>query len=408
MELSESFLTDHPRNTLRLLFVSHSFPPADRPLSNMGGMQRVATELYEALRKRTDLDLSAHLLQRSWTRHWIEGPFYLAQGRRLIRRLAERREIDAILFSSIVTPALMFLPKQLLRENGIATAAIVHGRDVTTPVLPYQRAVRRAFDVLDAVLPVSRASAGVCRERGVPDDKLHVIPNGINLRRFRPLADRETMRRELLQTFPTMPPPPEEGLLLCSVGRHVPRKGFAWFIDQVMPLLPEDVHYWIAGNGPEAENIQAAIAQRGLEHRVRLLGRISDAALEALYRGSDLFVMPNVPVRDDLEGFGVVMLEASLGGGLPTIASNLEGIRDVIAEGVNGHLVESGNAWAFSEAIMAYYHNRPALEAASRRAAAYTAENFCWSAIADRHVQVLRKLTSGVSAPSKIEEVLAV
>ncbi|WP_457651698.1 glycosyltransferase family 4 protein [Rhodocaloribacter sp.] len=393
---------------MRLLFVSHSFPPADRPLSNMGGMQRVATELYEALKKRTDLDLSAHLLQSTWSRHWIAGPAYMAKGRRLIRRLAERREIDAILFSSIVTPALMFPPKRLLQEHGIVTAAIVHGRDVTTPILPYQRAVRRAFGLLDAVLPVSRASAGVCRERGVPEGKIHVIPNGINLRRFRPLADCETMRRELRAAFPDLPTPFDAGgLLLCSVGRQIPRKGFAWFIDEVMPLLPEDVHYWIAGNGPEAENIRAAVARRGLEHRVRLLGRVSEEALETLYRGADLFVMPNVPVRDDLEGFGVVMLEASLGGGLPTIASSLEGIRDVITEGVNGHLVESGNAWAFSEAIMAYYHNRAALEDASRRAAAYTADTFCWSAIADRHVHVLRSLTSGVPALSEVEEELA-
>ncbi len=374
----------------------------------MGGMQRVATELYEALTKRTDLELSAHLLQKSWTRHWIEGPFYLAQGRRLIRRLAERREVDAILFSSIVTPALMFLPKRLLQANGIVTAAIVHGRDVTTPILPYQRAVRRAFGMLDAVHPVSHASAGVCRERGVPEEKIHVIPNGINMRRFRPLAGRDAMRRELRTAFPDLTPPFDaDGLLLCSVGRHVPRKGFAWFIDEVMPLLPEDVHYWIAGNGPEAENIRAAVARRGLEHRVRLLGRVSEEALETLYRGADLFVMPNVPVRDDLEGFGVVMLEAGLGGGLPTIASNLEGIRDVIAEGVNGRLVESGNAWAFSEAIMAYYHNRAALEDAARRAAAYTADTFCWSAIADRHVHVLRTLTSGVPALSEVEEELA-
>ncbi|QXD13710.1 glycosyltransferase family 4 protein [Rhodocaloribacter litoris] len=396
-----------PQNTLRLLYVSHSFPPAGRPLANLGGMQRVATELFEALRRRPDLKLSAHLLQSSWTMHWLRGPAYMIRGHRHIRRLIQQRAIDAILFSSIVTPALMWLPKKLLRESGIITAAIVHGRDVTTPIAPYQHAVRRAFDVLDAVLPVSRASAGVCRERGVPDEKLHVIPNGINLKRFRPLADRETMRRELVRTFGPLHVPPDDGLLLCSVGRQVPRKGFAWFVEHVMPLLPEDVHYWLAGDGPEADNIRAAVARRGLEHRVRLLGRVSEKELETLYRGADLFIMPNVPMPNDLEGFGVVMLEAALGGGLPTIAARLEGIRDVISEGVNGHLIESGDAWGFSEAVMAYYHNRPALEAASHRAAAFTAENFCWSAIAERHVTTLRTLVTGVPAPAPLEATAA-
>ncbi len=386
------------RDTLRLLYVSHSFPPAGRPLANLGGMQRVATELYAALHKRPDLSLRSYLLESSWVMHHLKGPFFMAKGHRHIRRLAEEGAIDAILFSSIVTPALMFLPKALLRERGIATAAIVHGRDVTTPIAPYQRAVRRAFDLLDAVLPVSRASAEVCRERGVPDDKLHVVPNGINLKRFRPLDDAATMRHELIQTFGQAPP--EDGLLLCSVGRQVPRKGFAWFIEHVMPLLPDDVHYWLAGDGPEADNIRAAVARRGLEHRVRLLGRVTEEQLEILYRGADLFIMPNIPVPHDLEGFGVVMLEAALGGGLPTIAARLEGIQDVISEGVNGHLIESGDAWGFSEAVMAYYHNRTALAAASQRAYRYTRENFCWSAIAERHVEVLHTLVPGVPTPT--------
>jgi len=355
-------------------------------------MQRVATELYEALKARTDVDLSACVLQSAWNTHYYKGPLFLARGHRTIQRMAERREIDAVLFSSIVTPALMFPSWGLLKKQGIATAAIVHGRDVTTPLKPYQRAVGRALKNLDAILPVSRASAAVCRDRHVPGYKLHVVPNGINQARFQKLTDREIMRRELSHHFSDQHALPEDAMLLCSVGRQVPRKGFAWFVDNVMPLIPEDVHYWIAGFGPEAENIRAAVARHGLENRVRLLGRVSEEELALLYRGSDLFIMPNVPVPHDLEGFGVVILEASLGGGLPAIASRLEGIRDVIAEGVNGHLVESGDAWAFSEMIMQYYHDRPALAAACERSRAHTAERFCWSAIAERQVNVIASL----------------
>ncbi len=359
----------------------------------MGGMQRVATELYAALQKKPNLHLSSYLLRNTWAMHWLEGPWYLARGHRRLRRLAEEGGVDAILFSSIVTPALMFPAWERFREQGILTAAIVHGRDVTEPIRPYQRLVRRALHHLDVVLPVSDASKAVCVARGLDPARAQVIPNGINLRRFRPLAPQPLMRAELCRELgDSAHPLPDSALLLCSVGRQVQRKGFAWFINQVMPLLPEDVHYWLAGEGPEAENIRAAVARRGLSHRVRFLGRVSERALETLYRGADLFVMPNRPIPNDLEGFGVVMLEAALGGGLPAIAAGLEGIRDVITEGVNGHLVESGDAWAFSEAIMQYYHNRPALDVAAHRAAAHIARNFCWSAIADRHLAVLRTL----------------
>jgi phosphatidylinositol alpha-1,6-mannosyltransferase len=215
----------------------------------------------------------------------------------------------------------------------------------------------------------------------------------VDLGRFAPLNDFETMRHTMKTAIddPAHPLLPEDALLLCSVGRQVERKGFAWFVDQVMPLLPEDVHYWMAGDGPEAENIAAAIDRHGLHDRVRMLGRVSEEDLTLLYRGADLFIMPNVPVEGDMEGFGVVMLEAGLSG-LLTIASRLEGIQDVVTEGENGHMVESGDAWAFSEAIMAYYHNRAAMEAASLRAAQHTANTFCWAAVADRYVRTLQLL----------------
>ena len=112
--------------------------------------------------------------------------------------------------------------------------------------------------------------------------------------------------------------------------------------------------------------------------------------------------MPNIPVAGDMEGFGVVMLEAGLSG-LPTIASRLEGITDVIREGENGHLLASGDAWGFSEAIMRYYHDGAGLSEARERASRYVADHFSWHAVADRYVTALRT----ASAPSISEEAVA-
>ncbi|MFW5972743.1 MAG: glycosyltransferase family 4 protein, partial [Bacteroidota bacterium] len=160
------------------------------------------------------------------------------------------------------------------------------------------------------------------------------------------------------------------------------------FVDSVMPLLPPNVQYWLAGDGPENDTIREAVAARGLEDRVRLLGTLSEADLSRLYRGADLFVMPNVPVPGDMEGFGIVMLEAGLGG-LPVVAARLEGIQDVVAEGLNGHFIESGDAWAFSERIAEYVYNRERLDDASERALSYVREHFGWDAVANRYVDVL-------------------
>jgi phosphatidylinositol alpha-1,6-mannosyltransferase len=155
-----------------------------------------------------------------------------------------------------------------------------------------------------------------------------------------------------------------------------------------MPMLPGDVMFLVAGEGPDRARIEAEIARHRLGDRVRLLGAISDSELEMLYHGSDLFVMPNVPVPGDMEGFGLVMLEAGLCG-LPVIASRLEGIASVVTENENGHLVESGDAPAFRDAVMRYYDDSSALTEASARARLHTAARFGWAGVTDRYIEVL-------------------
>lgn len=355
-------------------------------------MQRVATELFTTLHEHDAVALRSSILRSSWRWTHLKTVPFMARTLRSIYQMAERREIDAVLFSSMVTAALAVPLRHHLRRHFVATAAIVHGRDVTLNVSPYQRFIPHVFNSLDAVLPVSRATGDACLSRGLSEEKIFIVPNGVAVHRFKG-GSRAAARNRLLTRFGG--DLPDRSMLLCSVGRQVKRKGFSWFANEVMPLLPRDVHYWLAGDGPESDEIAAAAEHRGISDRVRLLGRVSESDLELLYAGSDLFVMPNIPVAGDMEGFGVVMLEAGLSG-LPTVGSRLEGITDVIEEGQNGHLVSSGDAWAFSEAIMQYYRNDDLLNEASTRAAANVRSRFSWQAVADKYVQVLWGLTPAV------------
>jgi phosphatidylinositol alpha-1,6-mannosyltransferase len=112
--------------------------------------------------------------------------------------------------------------------------------------------------------------------------------------------------------------------------------------------------------------------------------------LRTLYRGGDLFIMPNIHVPGDIEGFGVVMLEAGLCG-MPVLAADLEGIRDVIREGENGYLLPTRGATLFVNSILRYRDDRAALAEASSAAARYTGRTFSWAGIADRFVEVFRE-----------------
>lgn len=373
---------------MRLLFVSHSFPPSDAPMRNIGGMQRVSTELHAELEQRNDVAIHTIALRSSW--RWVHVkavPFLLSLSVRLGRE-AERFGAETILFSSMTTALPLLVAGPALKGNGVRLAAIAHGLDVIEPNPPYQWAVRRLCQLLDVAMPVSRATGEELVARGLRRETVHVVPNAVDLERFEGVAGARDRHRSV--QISGAPPLSDDAFLIITVGRQVRRKGFDWFIEHVMPKLPERVSFWLAGDGPERENIEAAVARTGLQRRVHRLGRISESELVELYRRGQLFIMPNVVVPGDMEGFGIVMLEAGACG-VPTLAADLEGIRDVVEQGMNGWLAPTNNAEAFAERIQWLLDNPGELQAASRRTADYVNATFTWARTVQRYLDVLRE-----------------
>lgn len=382
---------------MRILYVSHSFPLPGDPLSNVGGMQRVAQGLHAALGEHPGVELHSRLLETSWKQTPRRMPGFMAGLLREIPRVVKREKIDVVLHSSMVTASTTAVLGNAIRRAGALSAAIPVGRDVTLPTPGYQWFVPKVLKGLDLVFPISRATGQECLVRGLSPARMHVIPCGVDVDLFGAPRDRRAARRELLKSIgESAGTVPDDALILVSVGRHQERKGFTWFTEQVMPTMPSNVIYLITGEGPMTPQIQAAIDRHGLHGNVRLLGKVSEEMLLTLYRGADLFVMPNVHVKGDIEGFGVVMLEAGLCG-MPVIAADLEGISDVIREGENGHLVPSQDAEAFRALVLRYRADRALVAQASGRAAAYTASHFSWSAIADTFVRILSQHTKTTS-----------
>lgn len=357
-------------------------------MRNVGGMQRVATELHAALDKRDDIMMRTIALRASWK--WIHvrtAPFLLSLAVRLGRE-AERFAADAILFTSMTTALPLLLAGSRLKNNGVRLGAIAHGLDVTAPNLTYQVAVERLCQLLDVAMPVSRATAEALVTRGMQAEKVEVIPNAVEFHRFEgvPVAPDASGKVKIAGA----PPVDEQAFLIVAVGRQVRRKGFAWFIEHVMPRLPDRVFLWLAGDGPERDNIDAAVERTGLRRRVHRLGRISERELAKLYQRGQLLVMPNIVVPGDMEGFGIVMLEAGACG-VPTLAADLEGIRDVVEEGVNGWLVATEDAEAFAKRIRWLLDEPEELRAISRRTADYVRETFRWERTVERYLDLLRQ-----------------
>jgi phosphatidyl-myo-inositol dimannoside synthase len=389
---------------VRLLYVSHSFPPDDRPLANLGGMQRVAVELHAALARCPGIEIEAMLLRSSWSwTHVRMVPFGVRLLLELPRRVAAWRA-DAVLFSSMVTGAFAPVLASRLRARGCLTAAIVLGREVTLPNPLYRGFIGRALRALDLALPISGATAAACVARGVPPAHLTTVPCGIDPGRFANVPTRMEARSALLaEARAAGRPLPHDALLLCSVGRHVERKGFAWFATEVLPRLPPHVCWLLGGDGPLTRRLANIIGRNGLAGRVRMLGRLPENDLLRLYRAADLFVMPNLPVPGDLEGFGVVLLEAATCE-LPIVAASVDGIVDAVTTGTGGRLVPAGDAAAWAAAILEADRRRGDLARAGRETGRLVRDTFSWSRIAGQYAKILESRVTGRPAADSWRE----
>lgn len=370
---------------MKVLYISHTIPPENQPLESVGGMQSVSLQLMDSMKELEEVELETLIQRTPWKNIGYSTTGFLFRLLHQIPAAVERFKPDVILYSSMVTA--MVAPF-LSRRVDVPMVAINHGQDVTLPLWIYQKYLPFVFRKLSGVISVSEATRRESIKRGMDPEKGIALPNGLDPARSVNLPDPARSKRVLSEQFGIESDPARP--LILTVGRQVKRKGHAWFIREVMPLLPDEIEYLIVGDGPEYDAIQQQIKDSGFESRVFLTGRQPDEVLQMAYSAANLFVMPNIPVKGDMEGFGIVLLEANQAG-LPAVASDLEGIRDVIKQGVNGYRVPYGDAEAFTDKVK-YVLNQEK-ESLSVSAKDYVLEQFSWNRVVREYMAFLRRIT---------------
>jgi phosphatidylinositol alpha-1,6-mannosyltransferase len=353
-------------------------------LDNAGGMQRVSRQLIDALRKCDDVKVyteAINVAKRGLVA--LQTAFFLLKNLLYLPRKVRRSEADVILFSSMVTASLAAF---LQNRVDIPMVTINHGRDVTLETGIYQRFVPYVFKALDGVISVSRATRQESIMRGMPSEKGVALPNGFALESMDDLPSKESSRIALEKQFGLAL---EGKYMLLTVGRKVKRKGHEWFIREVLPKLPANVVYVTIGSGPERAHIEKAVRESNRKQQIYLLGRQPDIVLKQAYAAADLFIMPNIPVEGDMEGFGIVLLEANMAQ-TSVVASGLEGIRDVIASGKNGYTVPPLDADEFTGTINKMLQKD--LEQLGCRAQRYVEDHFAWQHVSRDYIAYLAEV----------------
>ena len=347
----------------RFLFITRNYPP------KIGGLENYSYHLINEFKKHHSVYKIA-LTQPNIHLIWFL-PCSLLQALYIVWR----HSIYHIhLCDGVLAPIGILLKSMTLKPVTIS----IHGLDITYRNSLFQWVIPRCVARLDRIICVSRATRAECIKRKVPSDKCTVIPNGIQPEEIKLPHSKHDLKAEIAERIGAAV---QDKTILVTVGRLVKRKGVAWFVAHVMPYLDSTYCYLVVGQGPEYDRIKTVIVRHQLQERVFLLGALSRPERDRILNGSDIFVMPNISLADDIEGFGIVALEAG-SCGVPVIAADTQGIRDAVLDGRTGLLVPEKDTAGFVNAI----HNIDLNSATIQRTVVTT---FGWSRIYQRYFEAL-------------------
>jgi len=337
-----------------LLFVTPNFPPA------IGGVQTYSAALARELSLRVRNFSVIAPLKRSARKEDRALPFRVVRVPELkdnfcfsatlpILALSRKHTYDTV-FCTHWTAAYAAITAR--RAGGAKKIyCAVHGKELLLRPLSRVALAQSAYDKLretvleraDGFFPVSTYTADLLREAGVEQSRIAVVNNGVDLKQYHPF-DASDLRERLNLAGRSV---------LLTVARLVERKG----VDIVLRALVElrkqvsNIAYVVVGDGPAERELQALSRRLGVDDCVWWVGRAKNEELAQYFNLSDIFVMPARSERPDVEGFGLVFLEASACA-RPVVGTHAGGIPDAVAHGKTGLLVKPNNVEEFSSAVL--------------------------------------------------------
>jgi glycosyltransferase involved in cell wall biosynthesis len=193
--------------------------------------------------------------------------------------------------------------------------------------LPADRLTNRLSTHVIAVSDSTRSF--LVEKEGVPADRTTTVHNGIDLEKFRPRPEQRAAAREKWNL-------PANAFVVAGIGRLTFQKNFALFLDVAAAVVREHPHavFVLVGTGEDEPALRAQAERLGLGERVRFLGYVAD--MPALWPAFDCLLLTS-----RYEGLPITILEA-MACGTPIVASNLDGMREILRDGENADLVPPG------------------------------------------------------------------
>jgi glycosyltransferase involved in cell wall biosynthesis len=274
-------------------------------------------------------------------------------------------------------------------DPGLRSVGLNHRSAAILPLNAMRKAILRRADHF---VVMARNVQQECLEAGVPSGKISLIPDGIDLKRFRPRPpDEKVALREKL----VLPP---DATIVCFTGRLVTWKGAMVLLEAWRDVIvarrslarggePADLLLMVGAGGTDSENCEAQARQFQAEHNlgseIRFLGDVRN--VEDYLGASDIYAFPTL---NDL--FPLTLLEA-MATGLPPVTTRIGGLTDYVIPGENAMVVPPGDAGAVRDSLLPLLAD-PDLRGRLGRAALETARQFSIGSTIDRFLVLFQGL----------------
>jgi glycosyltransferase involved in cell wall biosynthesis len=276
---------------------------------------------------------------------------------------------------------------------GVPSVITMHGGDVYVnkaegydfPTKPYVRPVLRwTLRNASALTAISDDCVNHALRAGASMDKIHLIMNGADLRRFSPASDAPGADR------------PYGAKMVFACRQLFPRKGIRFLIEAVAKLRPlhPEIKLMIAGDGFERPELEALADKLQVRDITTFLGWVANSELPPFFRACAVSVIPSLE-----EGFGIPAAEA-MGCEAPVVATDAGGLPEVVADGVTGFVVPKGDSAALADAIGKLLSD-PALAKRMGKAGRIRAlERFDWMRAAERFESLYQSQLAAPGVPA--------
>ena len=264
---------------------------------------------------------------------------------RLVRQIVKQENIEVIHCGRCLPEG--FIGYLINKTMGIPYICFIHGEDVETAATSRELSwiVRKALNGAEYLVCNSQNTATILLNTwNSESSKTKVINPGVDTKRFVP-ADHDPETRAALGW--------NERPVILTVGRLQERKGHDMMI-KALPVLKEqfpDILYAIIGGGEQRPILDNLVDKLGLTENVLFMSEVSDEQMIQCYQQCNLFILPNRTVGRDIEGFGMVLVEAQACG-KPVIAGDSGGTSETMLIGESGYIVDCTSVPAMVEHIL--------------------------------------------------------